>query len=313
MNSTYIEVPYNLTSYEFYNNLLFQKRQLKIRSDQEIVLDFSKTHKIEPLTIPNMLCLGYEIKRTYGKTAIIYIPETSYSGELKNYLNEIGFIKYVRKYKLYEFSSLPYGGLEGKKIDPLCGTLYFDAYSSIDEITRGIQWYVEPFSRQYLSIFDNSYAYMEDYWGYSNDINNFLEEIINNCRVHAKSFSFTTLHAKHSLGKIFIAISDFGCGFFRTMEKDCICEDEVNAILAGIYRRKNSKVYGLYNVIRKVLEYNGKFRIHSKNSQVIFTPRIYDDFIKEKLLLNDEFRRYNVKTNIPFEGVHIELELPMKM
>lgn len=79
MYSKYIEVPRKLTSYEFYNNLLLQKRQLNIENNQEIVLDFSKTDSIEPLTIPNLLCLGYEIRRTYYKTAIIYIPETSSS------------------------------------------------------------------------------------------------------------------------------------------------------------------------------------------------------------------------------------------
>lgn len=155
MDSKYIEVPYNLTSYEFYNNLLLQKEQLNIGSSEEVIIDFSETHKIEPLTIPNMLCLGYEIRRRYNKRAIIYIPETSYSGEIKNYLNQIGFIEYARRYSLYKFASLPYGGLAGKKINSLCGTLYFDIYNSIDEINRGVSYYIEPFTRQYLSKFNN--------------------------------------------------------------------------------------------------------------------------------------------------------------
>ena len=46
MYSKYIEVPRKLTSYEFYNNLLLQKRQLNIENNQEIVLDFSKTDSI---------------------------------------------------------------------------------------------------------------------------------------------------------------------------------------------------------------------------------------------------------------------------
>lgn len=312
MYSKYIEVPRKLTSYEFYNNLLLQKRQLNIENNQEIVLDFSKTDSIEPLTIPNLLCLGYEIRRTYYKTAIIYIPETSSSSRIKNYLNQIGFIKYARKYGLYEFASLPFGGIDGKKIDPLCGTLYFDVNSTTDEINRGIEWYISPFAEQYLFKFKNFYYGEKKEEWYDNDICNFLEEVISNCKMHAKSFSFTTLHAKYSVGKIFIAVSDFGCGFYETMEKKVDCENEVTALLAGIYKRKDSKVYGLYNVIRRVLEYGGKFRIHSKNVQIIFTTKIYKDFIEGNLLGNREFEKYNIKRNIPFDGVHIEMELPMQ-
>ena len=312
MYSKYIEVPRKLTSYEFYNNLLLQKSQLSLQNNQEIVLDFSKTDSIEPLTIPNLLCLGYEIRRKYRKTAIIYIPETSSSGGIKNYLNQIGFIEYARKYGLYEFASLPYGGIDGKKIDPLCGTLYFDINSTIDEINRGVEWCVAPFTEQYLIKFRNPYFGEKKEIRYDNDICNFLEEVISNCKIHAESFSFTTLHAKYSAGKIYIAVSDFGCGFLETMRKKSECENEITAILAGIYRRRDSKVYGLYNVIRKVLEYGGKFRIHSKNVQIIFTPRLYGDFVDGNLLGNWEFQKYNIKKNIPFDGVHIEIELPMQ-
>ena len=68
----------------------------------------------------------------------------------------------------------------------------------------------------------------------------------------------------------------------------------------------------MYNVIRRVLEYDGKVRIHSNNVQIIFTPRILKSFLNEKLFDDNGFETYNVKRNLPFEGVHIEIELPLE-
>lgn len=311
MESIYIDVPRDLTSYEFYNNLLIQREKKIVAEEQDIILDFSRTYRIEPLVVPNMLCFGYEFRKKYGNVAKIYIPDISYSGELKNYMNEIGFIKYAERFGLFEFITSPYGGLQGKKIDPICGTLYFDTQNSIDEINRGVEYCITPFAEQYLSKFESMHKCNDGIY-YKNEITEFLTEMIINCRTHAKSFSFTTLHAKYSANKIYIAVSDFGCGFSNTIGLSEKCKDEVAAILAGVYRRKDSKVYGLYNVIRRVLEYDGKVRIHSNNVQIIFTPRILKSFLNEKLFDDNGFETYNVKRNLPFEGVHIEIELPLE-
>lgn len=314
MKRAIIDFPKDLTSFEFYNNII--KQQVKIEESdlknelEEIILDFSKISKIEPLVIPNLLCLGYRIRKNLEKIPMIYIPNTNYSGVIKNYLNEIGFTYYVDKYKLFEFNDSPYNGLEGKKIDPLCGTLYFDLKYTQGEIRRGVDLYVKPFTESYLVDFNAMFDTSQGLY-YGNEIAEFLEEIISNCNRHAKSFSFTTLHAKHSTKMIYISVSDYGCGFGRTVNSEVPQNNEMIAILTGIYKRKNSKVYGLYNVIRRVLELNGKVRVHSKDTQLIFTPRILSEFLNEKLLADDSFKKYNVKSDIPFNGVHIEIELPL--
>jgi len=311
MDNVYIEIPRDLTSYEFYNTILPQREKIQISGLQEIILDFSETYRVEPLVIPNLLGLGYEIKRKYRKNAQIYIPEISRAGKLKNYLNQIGFVNYTQKYGLYEFISSPYGGLEGKKIDPMCGTLYFDVNNSLDDICREVKYYISPFSERYLHNFESMRENDQGIY-YSNEITDFLEEIIINSKIHAESFSFTTLHAKYSLGKIYIATSDFGCGFYNTIGRSKNCKDDIESIFAGIYKRKNNKVYGLYNVIKRVLEYGGKFRIHSNKSQIIFTPRVLEEYIHERLLFHESFRKYNIKSNIMFDGVHVEIELPLE-
>lgn len=311
MKTFFIEIPRDLTSYEFYNNILLQKEDLRIQMAQSIVLDFSKTYRIEPLVIPNLLGLGYEILQKHNKTAQIYIPEISYAGELKNYLNEIQFTKYVEKYGLYHFITSPYGGMQGKKIDPVCGTLYFDADNSVDEITRGVEYYIAPFADEYLFNFKSIKECQQGFY-YTNEITEFLEEVITNCKKHAKSFSFTTLQAKYSVKKIYISVSDFGCGFSNTIDQQGETKDEISAIMEGVYKRRESKVYGLYNVIRRVLEYDGKVRIHSNNAQVIFTPRLLKSYINSNLYNDENFYKYNVKRDMLFNGVHIEMELPLE-
>ena len=143
-----------------------------------------------------------------------------------------------------------------------------------------------------------------------NEITAFLEEILINCKVHAKSFSITTLHANYSAKKIYISVSDVGGGFLGTVEE--AVENEKEAILNGVYKRRESKIYGLYNVIRRVLEYDGKVRIHSNDTQIIFTKRLLKCFSDGNLQEMASFDKYNVKQTPQYDGVHIEIELPLE-
>lgn len=300
-----IDIPRDLTSYEFFTNVL---PKIVNAEEVEIVLDMSNTKRIEPLVIPNLLCLAYREKIESQKKLILSIPDTVSGGMVKNYLHEIGFTKYAYKFGLFDFQYNPYGGLEGKQIDPICGTLVFNADDSKDAIYRGVDRCITPFSEAYLSrfqIFDAEQSM------FINEITEFLEEIILNCKIHAKSFSITTLHANYSSKKIYIAVSDIGCGFFSSLENINI-RNEKEAILEGVYKRKDSKIYGLFNVIRRVLDYGGKVRIHSNDTQIIFTPRIKNEFILGRLQELDSFQKYNVKNTAYFDGVHIEIEMPLE-
>lgn len=300
-----IDIPRDLTSYEFFSNVL---PMLVNTDDIDIVLDLSNTKRIEPLVVPNLLCLAYKEKIEKKKNLILSVPDTVSGGMVKNYLHEIGFTEYAYKFGLFDFQSNPYGGLEGKQIDPICGTLVFNADDSKDVIYRGVDRCITPFSEAYLSrfrIFDLEHSM------FVNEITEFLEEILLNCKIHAKSFSITTMHANYSMKKIYIAVSDIGCGFWGSL-KECKIDSEQAAILEGVYKRKDSKIYGLYNVIRRVLDYGGKVRIHSNDTQIIFTPRIKNDFVLGRLCEMDSFTKYNVKNTAYFDGVHIEIEMPLE-
>ena len=146
-----INVSSHLTSAVFYNVLLnrinFFKRYH--RNSNPIILDFFETKKIEPLVIPNLLCIGESILRETGTKMVIRIPETLQAGKLKFYMKEIGFIKYANN-AIYAFESSPYNGMEGKTIDPLCGSMHFEADLTRGQIRNGINGYVAPFTNEYL-------------------------------------------------------------------------------------------------------------------------------------------------------------------
>lgn len=48
-------------------------------------------------------------------------------------------------------------------------------------------------------------------------------------------------------------------------------------------------------------------RIHSNNAQIIFTQRILKEFVDDGLFEANGFVKYNLKRNIPLDGVHIEV------
>lgn len=308
-----INVSKFLTSAEFYDTLLRQVYYMKQfhRNSNPVILDFSETKKIEPLVISNMLCLGEYIRRETGTRLVIRIPETTQAGKLKFYMNEIGFTRYAND-KIYEFESSPYNGIEGTPIDPLCKCLHFKKEFTRDEIKSGINGYVVPFTNSYLKQFEE-FSDSED--SYVNKIDHFLYEIVDNCCKHGESDSFVTIHARYSDRRIYIAASDSGIGFLtswnsrqkdeddKTTEKCHLNSNppktEYDAILCGVYKRKKSEIYGLYNIIKQTLDLNGIIRIHSNDTQVVFAKDQGSarDFIFPK-------------RNLQFKGTHIEMEIP---
>lgn len=319
-----ISISRYLTSADFYDTLLkqvfFWKRYHK--NDDPIILDFSETKKIEPLAISNLLCLGKNIVRETGTRMVIRIPETIQAGKLKFYLNEIGFTELAIN-EIYNFENSPYNGLDGTRIDPLCGCLHFSGSLTKSEIINGINGYVAPFTNEYLKSY---IEYSPEEEIYVNKIDHFLYELIDNCRRHGESDSFMTIHARYSDRRIYIAVSDLGIGFLKSWNKREKDEADINtenyvlkgnapqneleAIICGIYKRKESKIYGIYNIIVQTLELKGKIRIHSNDIQIVFTPRLSEFISNPKTLMNETFFEYNVKKNIQFKGVHIEMEIP---
>ena len=337
-----IQVPRFLTSAGFYKILVKQINIQKPyhRNSNPMILDFSETSQIEPLAVSNLLCMGKLILGETGTKMVVRIPETLQAGELKFYMNEIGFTDYACGSEgVFEFETSPYNGLKGKRIDPLCGTMRFSANLTKSQVASGINGYVKPFADQYLKSY---MEYSEEEGEYINRIVHFLCETVNNCCEKGKSDSFVTIHARYRDRKIYMAISDIGRGFLQSwneMEKEIeeimderkrseeteaveaaerlildgkAPENELQAILCGINKRKTSKIYGLSSVIMETLKSNGLIRIHSNDTQMILTPKWKDTILEQpKTLMQDYgFKKYNTIRDLEFKGAHIEIEIP---
>lgn len=312
-----------LTSANFYEILLPQINYMKQyhRHNNPIILDFSKTARIEPLVIPNLLCTGKMVMGETGTRMVIHIPETLQAERVKSYMRQIDFVRLAAD--VYECDDTLYTGEDEKKIDPLCGSLQFSKNLEKYEIINGINGYVAPFTNEYLK---NYIEYSAEDNMYVNKIDHFLYEIIDNCRKHGISDSYMTIHARYSDRKIYMAISDWGTGFLNSWNnRDKDTEDlkvelellngkkpknEMEAIMCGVYKRKNSKIYGLYNIIFQTLELGGIIRIHSTNTRLLFTPRLCKKLREQTVLRDKSFFEYNFKNNLDFKGVHVEMEIP---
>lgn len=312
-SSVIITVPSKLSSAEFYNSLLPKVYYLLKNNPEMIVFDFSLVKNINALVIPDLLCIGYGIKKKLGQPAILYIPETMEMEPVKDYLYQIRFTELARKrnQEIFKFYSSPTAGMLGKKIDPLCRTFFFDTKISRDEISQIISFYILEFADKYLSRFiykDVEYTDEKKDIIYKNAIVEFIREAVYNCSEHSESFSVATLHANYNDKRVFISVSDYGRGFLKSSSNNCM--NEYEAIMYGVYKRCNEHIYGLYNMVETVLRYNGLIRIHSNDTRVVFSPRWKEEFLQRSLNDSYLFKKYNVRNTVFFKGAHIEIELP---
>ena len=90
--------------------------------------------------------------------------------------------------------------------------------------------------------------------------------------------------------------------------------NEIEGIVCGIYKRKNSGVYGFYNMLRNILNVEDSLiRIHSNNTKLILSAKCQNSFEKERLLNDYWLRKYNIVETSEFPGTHIEIEMPLKI
>lgn len=339
MEKFIIQIPKNLTSYTFYNYFLQDLHQYCVNAfSSNLILDFSVTKVIDPTVIPNLLCVGYIIRERTKKTPQIYIPNTLSSIELKRYLNEIGFIGFAESCNLFSIDPSIKGGWSGQKMDKLNTTLFFEADES-ESVSWANMHKAINFIKKYLQYYSNDN---------SNSIIDFSKEIIENSKIHGKSFSFMTIQYNYKREKVYLSYSDCGDGFLKSFEEKRLIkqtelfneiritdkiqtrkkiekqledllknkvENELEGIIKGVYTRLNEP-YGLFSVIQKALYKGGIVRIHSNNTQVVFTENTSlllntatDEHSLRSLINN--ISPQNIRKDIKFPGVHIEIELPL--
>lgn len=301
----------NLTSYIFYNELLGKLHNYYIEGEnKQLVFDFSQVNTIDPSVIPNLLCVGYIVSKSTGKAPKIFIPNNLSAGKLKRYLYDIQFIRHAQKYGLFSFDDSIGAGMSESNMDKLNTTVLFNKNETEQESWNKLCRYSRGFANKFL----------EKYNSYVVPVNLILElshEIIENSKDHGKSFCFMTLQYNYSRQKVYIAYSDCGKGFLNSFQNNGrAAENEIDAIVKGVFLRYQ-KPFGLYSVIKKTISLGGVVRIHSNKDQLILTQNMVlpfelanTDFDMKKLLFSESCKN-NIRRNLKFSGVHIEIEIPL--
>lgn len=335
-----IKFPRFLSSVQFFN-LLREIETMKIGKEQ-VLLDLSGVHRIDGNVIPNLLLLGNWLEKKTGYIPVIRMGKSFESGYLKKYLYGIKFYEHSKSVYLFEDPTDQYGGFEGKSMDSLNNTWhtefpFFDVIQDnsdiqkketeinrySNEIKRKVFFETKMFLNDYLRKFE--YGDTEDK---ENGIADIIIQMVSNAIERGFSECYFTLQANYTKKSILIAVSDRGIGMRNSInrqrngkwsvgneDKYSFFKRDVNseleAIIEGVYYRKNSSVYGLYNAISQIIDMFGTVRIHSNDTQVILTNRIKNQFQQETIYRYLKTNEYNRRETVVFPGVHIEAEIPL--
>lgn len=315
-----------LSSYVFYKEIEELYRRIDIYHPEKVILDFSDIVHIDAVVIPNLIILGRDLRKKTGYIPFIRLGENLDAGYLKKYLYGINFYKISDEFYYYENDR--YGGMEGKKMDSRNTTEYFLKNEGNDLARRRIYYKLCPFFDKYMKNFSiNKYnsIFFDTHTLENNVISQFIEEMVLNSFDRGQSDAVITVQANYSKKKLYLSISDYGRGFFNSVKSDLEQnsigynvlkrppKNELEGIYIGIYKRKYSKIYGIYNVIKQVLKLQGLFRIHSNDTQLIINNRVEKLFHNEELVKLSLRDNKNVIRTSSFPGTHIEIELPFSV
>jgi hypothetical protein len=331
----------DVTSFFFYNKMLPSLHEyFKFHRDSDLYFDFSDVEFVNPLVIPNILTLAVILKEYFGQPVRLFIP---WKPRLLSYLADIKFIDIVTRYSLFDIDEGYIGDYETHKIKEECKTFVFSYDSDEEYIYNSISLSNEIFKNIYRDDPNISVEKLDN-------LKKILTEICKNGCSHSKSMCFATMQTNLSRNikfkKAYISISDCGIGYYDSirskildsgflpyfMDKDdylkleAIYEKDIAGILEAIFFRRDQAIYGMYDVINRVVANDGIVRIHSCQTQLIFTKNNFSHYLNDnKKLLNDFKTKYDesIKSNLntkyssvrnseaKFKGVHIEIEIPI--
>jgi hypothetical protein len=300
------------------------------------MFDFSKVAFINPLVIPNILIVGLSLKEYFENEIDLYIP---WKPDLQSYLTDIGFLNIVRENKLFKLDEEYIGGYTPGRLNNYCNTFIFDFGTTVGNIRYELNKSIGIIEK---ALFDREYFSDES----KDNLLRVFTEIVDNACKHSESpciVSFQVVSGNNFADKkAYISISDGGIGYYKSLVKkiddiplSCISKNDfirlnqernMYGIIEAIFYRQNYKVYGLNTVMRDIICKNGIVRIHSVDTQLIFTnnnfgkiidnPKDIESYLKvtkekfNKGNISDKYSNYR-QYNYKLKGVHIEFEIPM--
>jgi len=294
---------YTLTTDDFYNHILPKLREYITKKPREkLIFDFSKIKKINPLVIPNLLCVGVLVNNQVGIRPKIDIPPSYDGSKIMGFLHSMDF--YVLADEIFE--KVDQGKLGSGSTPPpeVHKVLRFRIGTENDTHTA-----IKNLVNETL----NSVRAPEDtpMLPLRRQLRDILQELVENSWHKGKSDCFVSFQVISSDQKAYIAAADSGMGIFSSLEKKVI-EDKLDgenqeciktlirkgrkkgektshadlyAIIAAIlYRRKptspHKEVYGISHVLNSCkrlgtqkdkygIEFGTKICIHSESVRLV--------------------------------------------
>lgn len=324
------------SSFQFYNCFLPQLHKYFSNFDnsKKILINLAAINKLSPLVIPNLLNTGIILKEFFNEPVDIHIP---WNQKLLAYLRDVNFFVINSQYKIFNIDERYTGDIPSdRSVSDICGTLLIPSNMTKDSIYNC-----------YLSKYQ---APLVDQLKCENTVNNILfimAELSHNGSKHSGGSCFVSFQLNRQ-NKFEFSVSDCGIGYkeslskkedqlkFKSIKTPCNISsinrniDHFISILEAIFFRKNHReqIYGVYSIFNDVLPRNGVLRVHTYNTQVIFTKHNFSRFIDQnpthkmiENIINDFINsdkksaqtKYKPLRIMPpkFRGVHIEIEIPL--
>jgi hypothetical protein len=310
-NHIWIHFPKNVSSVYVYNELaprMFEFWKNKEYLEDDLYFDWGGVSHISPQVIPNLLILGHQLRMLTEKRIKIYIPTDE---ELLSYLDEIDFLRFARRFTVYEFYEEYIGGYVPKRSNNRKS--YYIASKTTDaQIWEQLSESGSVIKRAYSDKYEFSEGFV------SNNVKLALWEVCKNSVFHANSFVFLTIQKTRAIRTVVISLSDTGCGMYDSMYRRIVREQGIaqdaqlhfmsNGRFAGLRYRADRELYaiveavfyrwkeqvnysnmldeadfkcsnGLWYVVNETLRKNGTVRIHSNNYRLVLTNHLLNDVI----------------------------------
>lgn len=337
-----VEINYALTPQMFYGVFLKQMQKFFLIWSQHKVevwrlyLNLACCPEIEGTVVPNLLTVGYIVGKRTGFAPILYISQRGES-KLWNYLHDLRFVELSENNEIYDIRVSGSRTGEGYRFADYCTTTFLKKNLEEEQVAEYLRKRYSKLFKKYLTNFNYAVMSTEISVPYTiNILEVFCKQLCYNAVSHGKSFCYTTMQVNHKKGRIFISVSDCGQGMYRTFLskiidgyepsvlpkniKDSRSTDdlEFRAIIEGLVYRFYEEKYGIWSVMRDIMDMRGILRFHSGKVRVVIADldikslRMCQNRKKVAKYLYDYLSQEEYREKTPFyQGTHIELELPL--
>jgi hypothetical protein len=340
----------NLTSYVFYEQLLPRVHEYFVEGRSKTpIINLTNVRRISPFALPNLIVLGLLLKKEMGAPVAL---DFTWNPKLVTYLNQMSFFDLVRKNNAYSFDEGQAGGIDGQYvISNLCQMVSVQRGDDEDEDNDDSAPVLRRLARDYKEQLRKE---LPD--GISTDtVLNVLAEICHNGVKHSGAEKCFASFQVHRGGMFQISVSDGGIGLYKSfckkldsykadpkavpnplkifqVDEMAITDgmEHLRSILEAVFFRKMNSakpIYGIHSVLNDILPLGGIVRVHTSNTQIVFTQKNYKNYIQRELTdavlieLKSEFMRrrdfaksdqyspLRVRSS-KLSGVHVEIEIP---